>query len=112
MQERRSKGRLFLHVLPLSPLRLFEPRAWGLWTELRPNSKIAQLSNPCFPFVLQKGFFKRVSLSFVSTINVCFWLGIADSPTPPSSATRSHQPLDGISKVVFGDQVTDEEVES
>ncbi|CAH2035463.1 unnamed protein product [Thlaspi arvense] len=28
------------------------------------------------------------------------------------SATRSHQPSDGISKVVFGGQVTDEEVES
>ncbi|XP_076925119.1 uncharacterized protein LOC143587829 [Bidens hawaiensis] len=35
----------------------------------------------------------------------------ADS-TPTASATRSHQPSDGISKVVFGGQVTDEEVES
>ncbi|XP_052190122.1 uncharacterized protein LOC127799899 [Diospyros lotus] len=30
----------------------------------------------------------------------------------PRSAPRSHQPSDGISKVVFGGQVTDEEVES
>jgi len=66
---------------------------------------------------------------------------INDSPPPPSSATRSHQvskvsqiiishnisllvnfinrftpiayqPSDGISKVVFGGQVTDEEVQS
>ncbi|XP_047324272.1 uncharacterized protein LOC124927832 [Impatiens glandulifera] len=40
----------------------------------------------------------------------------ADSPTVVSSrqrsSTRSHQPSDGISKVVFGGQVTDEEVES
>ncbi|TKY74365.1 Alpha-ketoglutarate-dependent dioxygenase alkB-like 2 [Spatholobus suberectus] len=36
----------------------------------------------------------------------------ADSPAPPSSAVRSHQPSDGIRKVVFGGQVTDEEVES
>lgn len=33
------------------------------------------------------------------------------SPAPVSSA-RSHQPSDGISKVVFGGQVTDEEVDS
>ncbi|XP_059631363.1 uncharacterized protein LOC132274179 [Cornus florida] len=42
----------------------------------------------------------------------------ADSPATASatsgarSAARSHQPSDGISKVVFGGQVTDEEVES
>ncbi|XP_020217065.1 uncharacterized protein LOC109800658 [Cajanus cajan] len=36
----------------------------------------------------------------------------SDSPAPPSSALRSHQPSDGIRKVVFGGQVTDEEVES
>ncbi|XP_059461062.1 uncharacterized protein LOC132190172 isoform X1 [Corylus avellana] len=40
----------------------------------------------------------------------------ADSPAVGSaasrSATRSHQPSDGIRKVVFGGQVTDEEVES
>ncbi|WCJ44484.1 hypothetical protein M5689_025150 [Euphorbia peplus] len=35
----------------------------------------------------------------------------ADSPAV-ASAVRSHQPSDGISKVVFGGQVTDEEVES
>ncbi|KAF5766417.1 putative DNA oxidative demethylase [Helianthus annuus] len=34
-----------------------------------------------------------------------------DSPAT-ASAARSHQPSDGISKVVFGGQVTDEEVES
>lgn len=34
-----------------------------------------------------------------------------DSPAT-GSAARSHQPSDGISKVVFGGQVTDEEVES
>ncbi|KAL5559014.1 hypothetical protein UlMin_035225 [Ulmus minor] len=39
----------------------------------------------------------------------------ADSPAVSSaarSASRSHQPSDGISKVVFGGQVTDEEVQS
>ncbi|KAL6984152.1 hypothetical protein U1Q18_017528 [Sarracenia purpurea var. burkii] len=37
----------------------------------------------------------------------------ADSSAPrPRSAARSHQPSDGISKVVFGGQVTDEEVEN
>ncbi|KAG8632942.1 uncharacterized protein LOC110606542 isoform X1 [Manihot esculenta] len=39
----------------------------------------------------------------------------ADSPSvgsAPRSAARSHQPSDGISKVVFGGQVTDEEFES
>ncbi|PWA89580.1 hypothetical protein CTI12_AA110330 [Artemisia annua] len=36
----------------------------------------------------------------------------ADSPATGSSSVRSHQPSDGISKVVFGGQVTDEEVES
>ncbi|CAH1454108.1 unnamed protein product [Lactuca virosa] len=39
----------------------------------------------------------------------------ADSPMTGSAArssARSHQPSDGISKVVFGGQVTDEEVES
>ncbi|VVB08752.1 unnamed protein product [Arabis nemorensis] len=36
-----------------------------------------------------------------------------DSPSSASrSAVRSHQPSDGISKVVVGGQVTDEEVES
>ncbi|XP_076903569.1 uncharacterized protein LOC143558657 [Bidens hawaiensis] len=36
----------------------------------------------------------------------------ADSPVTVRSSARSHQPSDGISKVVFGGQVTDEEVES
>ncbi|KAK4276807.1 hypothetical protein QN277_014914 [Acacia crassicarpa] len=36
----------------------------------------------------------------------------SDSPAPGSAAVRSHQPSDGISKVVFGGQVTDEEVEN
>nr|GFC92205.1 hypothetical protein [Tanacetum cinerariifolium] len=36
----------------------------------------------------------------------------AESPVTGSSSVRSHQPSDGISKVVFGGQVTDEEVES
>lgn len=35
-----------------------------------------------------------------------------ESPAAARSAVRSHQPSDGISKVVFGGQVTDEEVES
>ncbi|WJX32673.1 hypothetical protein P8452_20971 [Trifolium repens] len=49
-----------------------------------------------------------------STADLLTWseTPISDSPAPPSSATRSHQPSDGISKVVFGGQVTDEEVES
>lgn len=49
-----------------------------------------------------------------STADLLVWseTPINDSPAPPSSATRSHQPSDGISKVVFGGQVTDEEVES
>ncbi|KAG6598681.1 DNA oxidative demethylase ALKBH2, partial [Cucurbita argyrosperma subsp. sororia] len=53
-----------------------------------------------------------------STADLLTWpeLPPADSPAFPSSASRSaprsHQPSDGISKVVFGGQVTDEEVES
>ncbi|CAK8566336.1 unnamed protein product [Lathyrus sativus] len=49
-----------------------------------------------------------------STADLLTWseTPIADSPAPASSASRSHQPSDGISKVVFGGQVTDEEVES
>ncbi|MED6219464.1 hypothetical protein PIB30_036054 [Stylosanthes scabra] len=48
-----------------------------------------------------------------STADLLVWSETppADSPAP-SSALRSHQPSDGISKVVFGGQVTDEEVES
>lgn len=53
-----------------------------------------------------------------STADLLTWSEIppADSPAVGSaasrSATRSHQPSDGIRKVVFGGQVTDEEVES
>ncbi|GFY85826.1 hypothetical protein Acr_04g0005640 [Actinidia rufa] len=52
-----------------------------------------------------------------STADLLTWFEnpAADSPaaTPGGrSAARSHQPSDGISKVVFGGQVTDEEVES
>ncbi|ESW08235.1 hypothetical protein PHAVU_009G030300 [Phaseolus vulgaris] len=49
-----------------------------------------------------------------STADLLTWseTPISDSPPPPSSASRSHQPSDGIRKVVFGGQVTDEEVES
>ncbi|KAK7282810.1 hypothetical protein RIF29_11879 [Crotalaria pallida] len=49
-----------------------------------------------------------------STADLLTWseTPLSDSPAPPSSASRSHQPSDGISKVVFGGQVTDEEVES
>ncbi|KAK3019877.1 hypothetical protein RJ639_004185 [Escallonia herrerae] len=48
-----------------------------------------------------------------STADLLTWSEIppADSPAT-GSAARSHQPSDGISKVVFGGQVTDEEVES
>ncbi|CAM8936477.1 unnamed protein product [Rhodiola kirilowii] len=51
-----------------------------------------------------------------STADLLFW---SETPVPDASSTpasrsavRSHQPSDGISKVVFGGQVTDEEVES
>ncbi|KAG4389510.1 hypothetical protein AAZX31_06G099500 [Glycine max] len=49
-----------------------------------------------------------------STADLLTWpeTPISHSPTHPSSAVRSHQPSDGIRKVVFGGQVTDEEVES
>ncbi|KAE9609038.1 hypothetical protein Lal_00020658 [Lupinus albus] len=53
-----------------------------------------------------------------STADLLTWseTPLSDSPLPHSSASRSslrsHQPSDGISKVVFGGQVTDEEVES
>ncbi|PQM42834.1 uncharacterized protein Pyn_34960 [Prunus yedoensis var. nudiflora] len=52
-----------------------------------------------------------------STADLLTWseTPLTDSPLPSSasrSATRSHQPSDGIRKVVFGGQVTDEEVES
>lgn len=52
-----------------------------------------------------------------STADLLTWSEVppADSPVTGSAArssARSHQPSDGISKVVFGGQVTDEEVES
>ncbi|CAA7013346.1 unnamed protein product [Microthlaspi erraticum] len=50
-----------------------------------------------------------------STADLLTWSEVPppDSPSSaPRSAVRSHQPSDGISKVVFGGQVTDEEVES
>ncbi|KAJ0570112.1 putative DNA oxidative demethylase [Helianthus annuus] len=37
---------------------------------------------------------------------------VADSVEAPSAAARSHQPSDGISKVVFGGQVSDEEFQT
>ncbi|KAM0040075.1 putative DNA oxidative demethylase [Helianthus debilis subsp. tardiflorus] len=48
-----------------------------------------------------------------STADLLTWPenSAVDSPAT-ASAARSHQPSDGISKVVFGGQVTDEEVES
>ncbi|KAI4307379.1 hypothetical protein L6164_030578 [Bauhinia variegata] len=54
---------------------------------------------------------------YTSTADLLTWSETppADSPAPGSAASRSvrsHQPSDGISKVVFGGQVTDEEVES
>ncbi|XP_058222200.1 uncharacterized protein LOC131332136 [Rhododendron vialii] len=50
-----------------------------------------------------------------STADLLVWSEIPPADTPadaPRSNARSHQPSDGISKVVFGGQVTDEEVES
>ncbi|PWA97390.1 hypothetical protein CTI12_AA009620 [Artemisia annua] len=49
-----------------------------------------------------------------STADLLTWPenSAGDSPAPVRSSARSHQPSDGISKVVFGGQVTDEEVES
>ncbi|CAH2067793.1 unnamed protein product [Thlaspi arvense] len=50
-----------------------------------------------------------------STADLLTWSEAPPPETPSSasrSAVRSHQPSDGISKVVFGGQVTDEEVES
>ncbi|KAK7351181.1 hypothetical protein VNO77_10436 [Canavalia gladiata] len=51
---------------------------------------------------------------YTSTADLLTWSETppADPPAPPSSAPRSHQPSDGISKVVFGGQVTDEEVQT
>ncbi|KAK7410532.1 hypothetical protein VNO78_01375 [Psophocarpus tetragonolobus] len=49
-----------------------------------------------------------------STADLLTWpeTPISDSPATPSSAPRSHQPSDGIRKVVFGGQLTDEEVQT
>lgn len=48
-----------------------------------------------------------------STADLLTWSEISpENPPATASATRSHQPSDGISKVVFGGQVTDEEVEN
>ncbi|KAI8003539.1 DNA oxidative demethylase ALKBH2 [Camellia lanceoleosa] len=51
-----------------------------------------------------------------STADLLTWSEIPPSDSPATtgarSSARSHQPSDGISKVVFGGQVTDEEVES
>ncbi|CAH8390570.1 unnamed protein product [Eruca vesicaria subsp. sativa] len=50
-----------------------------------------------------------------STADLLTWSEAPPSDSPSSasrSAVRSHQPSDGVSKVVFGGQVTDEEVES
>ncbi|KAH1086812.1 hypothetical protein GYH30_018368 [Glycine max] len=49
-----------------------------------------------------------------SSADLLTWLEapISDSSAPPSSVVRSHQPSDGMRKVVYGFQVTDEEVES
>ncbi|KAI8015552.1 DNA oxidative demethylase ALKBH2 [Camellia lanceoleosa] len=54
-----------------------------------------------------------VRKSHTSTADLLTWSEIPPSYSPSTaSAARSHQPSDGISKVVFGGQVTDEEVES
>ncbi|KAJ0231140.1 N-lysine methyltransferase [Hirschfeldia incana] len=50
-----------------------------------------------------------------STADLLTWSEVPPSDSPSSaarSAVRSHQPSDGVSRVVFGGQVTDEEVES
>ncbi|XP_031268537.1 uncharacterized protein LOC116127014 [Pistacia vera] len=49
----------------------------------------------------------------VSTSDLLTWSEVPPSESAaPVSATRSHQPSDGISKVLFGGQVTDEESQS
>ncbi|KFK42200.1 hypothetical protein AALP_AA2G224600 [Arabis alpina] len=56
-----------------------------------------------------------VRKTHTSTADLLTWSEVPPSDSPSSasrSAVRSHQPSDGISKVVFGGQVTDEEVES
>ncbi|KFK23855.1 hypothetical protein AALP_AAs49431U000300 [Arabis alpina] len=54
-----------------------------------------------------------VRKSHTSTADLLIWPENQPFESPASrSGARSHQPSDGISKVVFGGQVTDEEVES
>ncbi|KMT08793.1 hypothetical protein BVRB_6g135170 [Beta vulgaris subsp. vulgaris] len=51
--------------------------------------------------------------SHTSTADLLTWTEAPPShSSPPSSATRSHQPSDGVSKVLFGGQITEEEAES
>ncbi|XP_075511673.1 uncharacterized protein LOC142547318 [Primulina tabacum] len=53
-----------------------------------------------------------VSKPHTSTADLLNWSEIPPlNPPATAFAARSHQPSDGISKVVFGGQVTDEEVE-
>lgn len=54
-----------------------------------------------------------------STADLLTWSEVPPPPTSTNSSangsrstTRSHQPSDGISKVIFGGQITDEEAES
>ncbi|KAH7861714.1 hypothetical protein Vadar_029814 [Vaccinium darrowii] len=48
-----------------------------------------------------------------STADLLTWSEVPQPATDPTTnASRSHQPSDGIRKVVFGGQVTDEEAES
>ncbi|KAJ4845214.1 hypothetical protein Tsubulata_042553 [Turnera subulata] len=54
-----------------------------------------------------------VRKTHTNTADLLTWSETPPAPSPAaSSAPRSHQPSDGISKVVFGGQVTDEEFES
>lgn len=47
-----------------------------------------------------------------STADLLTWSEIPQSGNAPRSAARSHQPSDGMSKVLSGGQITDEEAES
>ncbi|XP_057970551.1 uncharacterized protein LOC131159555 [Malania oleifera] len=53
-----------------------------------------------------------VRKTHTSTSDLLTWPEGSPAASPASPAARSHQPSDGISKVVFGGQVTDEEAES
>ncbi|KAL7174209.1 hypothetical protein ACSBR2_033463 [Camellia fascicularis] len=54
-----------------------------------------------------------VRKSHTSTVDLLTWYEIPPSYSPSiASVACSHQPSDGISKVVFGGQVIDEEVEN